>query len=261
MNKPKTSPQGKLVLVPNTLDFGCDPANVPSIEQALPHAVIEQAAQLTHWVAENAKTTRSFLKRVNEVVPLVQPLQSICIVELPRPPKGQAKPLPQDLKPLLSPALAGHNIGLMSEAGLPAVADPGSALVQTAHAAGVQVQVLCGPSALVLALAASGLHGQCFAFVGYLPVNDGERTAKLRELEALSKRQQQTQLLIETPYRNTALWTALTSQLQPSTRLSVSCGLTLPQGFSITRTVAQWRQQTLQLPNDTPAVFCFLADA
>ena len=261
MEKTDASPLGKLVLMPNTLDFGCDLTAVPSIHNALPHAVIEQAAQLTHWVAENAKTTRAFLKRVNEVVPLVQPLQSVSIVELPRPPKGQINPLPQDLKPLLAPALAGHDVGLISEAGLPAVADPGAALVQAAHAAGVEVQVLCGPSALLLALAASGLHGQCFAFVGYLPVNEGQRAAKLRELESLSKRQQQTQLLIETPYRNAALWTALISQLQPSTRVSVSCGLTLPRGFSITRTVAQWRQQTLQLPNDTPAVFCFLADA
>ena len=260
MNNSDAAPMGKLVLVPNTLDFGCDWAVAPSIQNALPLAVLEQAAQLTHWVAENAKTTRAFLKRVNEVVPLVQPLQNIYIVELPRPPKGQTNPLPQDLKPLLAPVLAGHDMGLISEAGLPAVADPGAALVQAAHAAGVGVQVLSGPSALMLALAASGLHGQCFAFVGYLPVNEGQRAAKLRELESMSKRQQQTQLLIETPYRNAALWAALISQLQPSTRLSVSCGLTLPQGFSITRTVAQWRQQALQLPNDTPAVFCFLAD-
>jgi 16S rRNA (cytidine1402-2'-O)-methyltransferase len=261
MTQPNAKPLGKLVLMPNTLDFGCDAAAVPPIQHALPHAVIEQAAQLTHWVAENAKTTRAFLKRVNEVVPLVQPLQSIGIVELPRPPKGQHRPLPQDLASLLAPTLAGHDMGLISEAGLPAVADPGAALVQAAHAAGVQVQVLCGPSALLLALAASGLQGQCFAFVGYLPVNEAERTAKLRELESLSKRQQQTQLLIETPYRNSALWAALTSQLQPGTRLSVSCGLTLPRGFSVTRTVAQWRKQAMQLPNDTPAVFCFLADA
>lgn len=259
MNQSNATPQGKLLLVPNTLDFGCDPT--PHIENALPHSVIEQAAGLTHWVAENAKTTRAFLKRVNEVVPLAKTLQDISIVELPRPPKGGYKALPQDLKPLLSPTLAGHDLGLISEAGLPAVADPGAALVQAAHAAGVRVEVLCGPSSLMLALAASGLQGQCFTFVGYLPVHDGERAAKLRELEAVSKRQQQTQLLIETPYRNTALWAALVAQLQPNTRLSVSCGLTLPQGFSMTRTVAQWRQQALVLPNDIPAVFCFLAEA
>jgi 16S rRNA (cytidine1402-2'-O)-methyltransferase len=261
MNESTATPRGKLVLMPNTLDFGCDPATTPCIQNALPLGVIQQAAQLTHWVAENAKTTRAFLKRVNEVVPLAQALQTISIVELPRPPKGGHKALPQDLQPLLSPALVGHDVGLISEAGLPAVADPGGALVQVAHAAGVRVEVLCGPSSLLLALAASGLQGQCFAFVGYLPVHDVERSAKLRELEAMSKRQQQTQLLIETPYRNAALWAALLSQLQPSTRLSVSCGLTLPQGFSMTRTVAQWRQQALALPNDVPAVYCFLADA
>jgi 16S rRNA (cytidine1402-2'-O)-methyltransferase len=261
MNKTVTPPVGKLVLVPNTLDFGCDPVAMPSIQSALPQTVIEQAARLTHWVAENAKTTRAFLKRVNAVTPLAQPLQSISIVELPRPPKGRSNPLPQDMTPLLAPVLAGQDMGLISEAGLPAVADPGAALVQAAHAAGLPVQVLCGPSALLLALSASGLQGQCFSFVGYLPVDEGQRAAKLRELESLSQRQQQTQLLIETPYRNTALWSALTAQLQASTRLSVSCGLTLPQGFSVTRTVAQWRQQTLRLPNDIPAVFCFLASA
>lgn len=259
MNEINPTPQGKLLLMPNTLDFGCDPSTAPNIQYTLPHAVIEQAAGLTHWVAENAKTTRAFLKRVHEVVPLTQTLQNISIIELPRPPKGGHQALPQDLTPLLSPALAGHNVGLISEAGLPAVADPGAALVQAAHAAGVRVEVLCGPSSLLLALAASGLQGQCFAFVGYLPVNDGHRSAKLRELEATSQRQQQTQLLIETPYRNTALWAALVSQLQPSTRLAVSCGLTLKQGFSMTRTVAQWRKQALELPNDIPAVFCFLA--
>jgi 16S rRNA (cytidine1402-2'-O)-methyltransferase len=261
MTKAGLTPTGKLVLMPNTLDFGCDPGSAPCIQTALPQAVIEQAAQIKHWVAENAKTTRAFLKRVNEVTPLVQPLQTIGIVELPRAPKGQPHSLPQDMKPLLAPAWAGHDIGLISEAGLPAVADPGAALVQAAHAAGVDVEVLCGPSALLLALAASGLHGQCFAFVGYLPVNEGQRAARLRELESISRKNQQTQLLIETPYRNAALWSGLISQLQPSTRLSVSCGLTLPGGFSLTRTVAQWRQHSLQLQNDRPAVFCFLADA
>lgn len=252
---------GSLFLMPNTLDLGCEASDCPDIETVLPRAVIQQAARLTHWVAENAKSTRAFLKRVDAVQPLSRPLQSLSILELPRPPKGAQGPAPRDLATLLKPALDGHDIGLISEAGLPAVADPGSTLVQAAHAAGIRVQPLSGPSSLMLALAASGLQGQCFAFVGYLPVDAGQRAARLRELEGVSKRQRQTQLLIETPYRNPAVWSALLQQLHGETRLSVSCGLTLAHGFSVTKTVAQWKRQEppLQLPTDTPAVFSFLA--
>src|SRR4051812_16480551 len=136
---------GSLYLIPNTLDFGTA-AEANPIEDVLPASVLRTAARLTHWVAENAKTTRAFLKRIDAVVPLAQPLQTLQIVELPRPPKG-ARNLPApDLSALLSPARDGHDIGLISEAGLPAVADPGAALVQAAHAAGIRVVALSGPS-------------------------------------------------------------------------------------------------------------------
>ena len=252
-----SSPTGKLILVPNTLDFGV--AGDADLQEVLPLGVIRTAAQLTHWVAENAKTTRAFLKRVDAVVPLAQPLQALSIVELPRPPKG-ARVAPQpDLKPLLQPALQGHDVGLMSEAGLPAVADPGAALVQAAHALGLRVEALAGPSSLLLALAASGLNGQSFAFVGYLPVDATPRAARIRELEALSKRAGQTQLMIETPYRNEALLAALLGHLRGDTLLSVSCGLTLPQGWTRSDTVAQWKARISPMPADVPAVFSLLA--
>ena len=249
---------GTLVLVPNTLDFGA-PGELPALQQVLPLCVIETAARLTHWVAENAKTTRAFLKRVDAVVPLAMPLQTVSIVELPRPQKGSPAAAPPDLMRLLEPALQGADVGLISEAGLPAVADPGATLVQLAHVLSVPVTVLPGPSSLLLALAASGLNGQSFAFVGYLPVPAPERTARIRELEALSRRTGQTQILIETPYRNAALLEALVAQLQPGTRLSVSCALTLPTGSTRTSTVAQWRAAPTALPSDLPAVFSFLA--
>jgi 16S rRNA (cytidine1402-2'-O)-methyltransferase len=118
---------------------------------------------------------------------------------------------------------------------------------------------LSGPSSLVLALAASGLHGQSFAFVGYLPVDSTQRAQRIKELEATSRKSYQTQLIIETPYRNTAIWQALVQHLQPTTLLSVSCGLTLPGGWSRTGTVAHWRQNTLALPDNIPAVFSWLA--
>jgi len=169
--------------------------------------------------------------------------------------QAPAKKGPQEL----ARARAGHDIGLLSEAGLPAVADPGSALVKAAHQAGIEVVPFSGPTSLLLALAASGLHGQSFAFTGYLPTEAAQRAQRIKDLETASRRLHQTQLAIETPYRNAALWDALVQQLQPTTQLSVACGLTLPGGFVRTATVAHWRQQRLSLPDKVPAVFCWLA--
>lgn len=250
---------GKLILMPNTLDFGVDDSL--DLREVLPQRVIETAARLSHWAAENAKTTRALLKRVDAVAPLSQSLQSLQIVELPRAPKGGRAGADDTAawQALLAPALAGHDLGLISEAGLPAVADPGARLVALAHGAGIEVMPLSGPSSLLLALAASGLNGQSFAFVGYLPVDAGARAARIRELEALSVKAQQTQLLIETPYRNEALRQALLATLKPGTRLSISVGLTLPGGWTQTATVADWRANRTTLPDRIPAVFSLLA--
>lgn len=248
---------GRLLLVPNTLDFGVG-GDLPELVESLPLGAIRTAARLEHWVAENAKTTRAFLKRVDAVVPLVRPLQEISIVELPRPPKGRPAAA-IDAAALLAPAHGGTDLGLISEAGLPAVADPGAAVVAAAHAAGIEVVALAGPSSLLLALAASGLNGQSFAFVGYLPVDAGARAARIRDLEALSRRSGQTQLMIETPYRNEALLTALVSTLNEATQLSVSCGLTLPGAYTRSASVGRWRARPTALPADRPAVFALLA--
>ncbi|PTT87757.1 ribosomal RNA small subunit methyltransferase I [Pelomonas sp. HMWF004] len=251
---------GKLILMPNTLDFGVDDSL--DLREVLPQRVIETAARLTHWAAESAKTTRSLLKRIDAVSPLAQPLQSVQITELPRPPKGGRGQGDETAAwmSLLTPALEGHDLGLISEAGLPAVADPGARLVALAHEANIEVVSLSGPSSLLLALSASGLNGQSFAFVGYLPVDANARTARIRELEAASARGQQTQLLIETPYRNEALRRALLSTLKPATRLSISAGLTLPGGWTRSATVGEWRVSgEAALPDRIPAVFAFLA--
>lgn len=249
---------GRLLLVPNTLDHGHDP--VP-IRQVLADGVLREAAALQHWVAEDARSARAFLKRVDAEVTLCAPLQSIQVLEMPRPRKGsRGTEAPPDWGGLLAPALAGHDIGLLSEAGLPAVADPGAALVAAAHAAGLVVQPLAGPSALLMALAASGLNGQSFAFVGYLPQEPEPRARRLRELEALSRQLRQTQLFIETPYRNVALLGAALSELHAGTRLSISCGLTLPDAWTRSATVAQWRAAPAALPGRVPAVFALLAD-
>jgi 16S rRNA (cytidine1402-2'-O)-methyltransferase len=251
---------GRLLLVPNTLDLGGEPVD---IQQLLPLGVLQCAAGLSHWLAEDARSTRAFLKRVHAVVPLGQPLQAIDIRELPRPPKGGAATAltagDRIWRELLAPALAGQDLGLISEAGLPAVADPGAAAVAAAHALGLTVVPLPGASALLLALAASGLNGQSFAFVGYLPQDAAGRSARLKELQALSRRSGQTQLLIETPYRNAAMLQALVDTLADDTRLAVSCGLSLPAGWTRSDRIADWRQRPMSMPDRVPAVFAFLA--
>lgn len=250
-------PVGRLLLVPNTLDLGAEATDLHAV---LPLDVIRQASQLSHWAVEDARSARALLKRVDATAPLALPLQALDIRELPRPRKGSREPVPPaEWQALLAPALAGHDLGLLSEAGLPAVADPGAALVEAAHAAGVPVQPLAGASSLLLALAASGLNGQSFAFVGYLPQDAAARATRIRELEALSRKAQQTQIVIETPYRNTALLNALTSTLGAATRLSVSAGLTLAGGWTRSDSVSGWRQRPQTLPDRLPAVFCLLA--
>ena len=246
---------GTLYLVPNALDFGVSEAGLGDLQQVLPLGVIRIAARLPCWVAENAKTTRAFLKRVNDIVPLTQPLQSIAIVELPRPPKGGAAAPEPNLKALLAPAVAGQDIGLISEAGLPAIADPGADLVRLAHAKGIKVRPLVGPSSILLALMASGLNGQNFAFVGYLPQDAGERSARLKQLESLAHKTGQTQLWIETPYRNAAMLSGLLQSLQGGTRLAIASGLTLPSARIQSHTVAQWKKGLQGPDGHTPAVY------
>lgn len=248
---------GRLWLVPNTLDLGTG-YDTP-LEQLLPRAVIERAAMLGHWVVENAKSARALLKRVDALVPLAQPLQQVQIAELPRPRKdGRADADAQAYDHLLRPALLGHELGLLSEAGLPAVADPGALLVQAAHRHGVMVEPMSGPSSLLMALAASGMNGQSFAFVGYLPVDAGARAARIRELDAHSRRLHQTQLAIETPYRNAALRAALVEHLQPGSQLAVASGLTLPGAKCISWPVARWRREAPMLDDRLPAVYAWL---
>jgi 16S rRNA (cytidine1402-2'-O)-methyltransferase len=247
---------GMLVLVPNTLDFGLEPAD---LQEVIPLGVLRRAAGLKYWAAENAKTARAFLKRVDAVAPLAQPLQQVQITELPRPRKGGGEVDVRELDALLAPALQGEDVGLVCEAGLPAIADPGALLVAAAHRLGIPVLPLAGPSSLLMALAASGLNGQSFAFVGYLPVDAAERAARVKELESLSRRYGQTQLAIETPYRNQALLDALLASLAPTTKLSVSCGLTVPNAWTRTDPVSRWKASPAAMPAKVPAVFAFLA--
>lgn len=246
---------GKLYLVPAPLDFGCDQQT--PLTEVLPAGTLVVAARLQHWICENAKSARAYLKRVGEQHALAQPLQALDIRELPREvhKKGDHGSTAFDAKPLLAPASQGQDIGLLSEAGMPAVADPGSSVVRAAHELGIQVVPLVGPVSLLLALAASGLSGQNFAFVGYLPQDAAERAARIRELESLALKTGQTQLFIETPYRNAALLDGLLRTLQHNTRLAVASGLTLAGMQVRSDTVKRWKQQTTVPDKDVPAVF------
>ena len=247
--------KGKLYLVPAPLDFGCT-AQAP-LQDVMPLGTITTAARLDCWICENAKSTRAYLKRINDIAPLGQTLQLQQIQELPREvhKKGDHNGT-FDARPLLAPALAGKDMGLVSEAGMPAIADPGSSVVRAAHDLGIEVLALTGPMSLMLALAASGLNGQNFAFVGYLPQDSGERAQRIRELESLALKTGQTQIFIETPYRNAALLQALLQTLQGSTRLALSCGLTLETGWSKSLQASRWKQDKPAAPLALPTVFC-----
>jgi 16S rRNA (cytidine1402-2'-O)-methyltransferase len=247
-------PQGTLYLVPAPLDFGCDTTS--PLSESMPEGTLRQTARLQHWICENAKSTRAYLKRVGELHPLCAPMQSMEITELPREvhKKGDHQGNFQ-AHTLLKPATEGHAMGLISEAGMPAVADPGSSVVRAAHELGIAVKPLVGPVSLLLSLAASGLNGQNFAFVGYVPSTPAERAQRLKALETLAHQSGQTQIFIETPYRNTALLQALLSTLQGNTRLAVSSGLTLERGSTRSDPIRNWKQGGHGVDNSTPAVF------
>jgi 16S rRNA (cytidine1402-2'-O)-methyltransferase len=251
---PHAAKPGTLYLVPAPLDFGC--STQAPLDRVLPNATLEQAAKLRHWVCENAKSTRAYLKRIGEIHPLCEPVQSMHIQELPREvhKKGDHHG-GFDAQYLLTAALQGEDIGLVSEAGMPAVADPGSSVVRAAHAMGLPVVPLVGPVSLLLALAASGLNGQNFAFVGYLPSTPAERAQRIRELESLALKTGQTQLFIETPYRNTAMLQSLIQGLQNTTRLATASGLTLDNCVCHSDLAKNWKHKAWTLDNATPAVF------
>lgn len=233
---------GTLYLIPCTL--GDTPA-----EQVLPQHVIDIARSLQHYVVEQARTSRQFLSALKHP----QPIQSLHFALLNE--HTEARELPA----LLAPLLAGHDVGLISEAGCPGIADPGADLVDLAHRKGIRVVPLVGPSSILMALMASGMNGQCFAFHGYLPKEESERNKTISRLEAESAQRNQTQLFIETPYRNEKLYTALLTQCRPQTLLCVATDISLPGEQIQTRTISQWKAQTSPQLNKRPSLFLLLA--
>lgn len=234
--------RGRLYVVPNLL-------GVVAPEQVLPARTIAVARGLAHYVVETAKPARAFLK---SLVPAL-PLQQIGIAPL-----GEA-PTAQRCAELLAPARTGHDVGLLSDAGCPAVADPGALLVAQAHRDGITVVPLVGPSSVILALMASGMNGQGFTFHGYLPVKAEARTAALQRIEADSRRTGHAQIFIETPYRNVVLLAALAAACRPATRLCVAADLTLESESVVSRPIGEWRGASLERYAKRPAIFVLQA--
>jgi 16S rRNA (cytidine1402-2'-O)-methyltransferase len=216
----------------------------------LPLQARDIACRLECFIVENAKSARAELKRLG----YPRPLQTVEMRVLPE--TGTAA----DFDELVQPLLAGKSVGLLAEAGCPAVADPGAAVVRLAHRQGIRVVPLVGPSSIVLALMASGLDGQRFVFHGYLPVRDDARRKAILALETESRRWRQTQIFIETPYRNAALLQGLLQVCQPATLLCVATNLTLTDEAIATRTIAHWRKAETPEIARRPTVFLLLAE-
>ena len=229
---------GTLYLVPNLLG-----ATKP--EQVLPSGTLDIVRRLKYFVVENTRTTRRVLSRIG----MDHAIDEMEFIELD---KHNASNL--DLMEHLGPCLRGEDMGLMSEAGTPCVADPGALVVDLAHSAGIKVAPLVGPNAMILALMASGFNGQAFAFQGYLPIKSPDRQNAIRDLERRSQTNNETELFIETPFRNNAMIQDLIKNLHPGTRLCVACNITCEDELIISQDIAEWKKFKGDL-NKKPAVF------
>ena len=220
------------------------PLGATELDLVLPEATRRIAAGLTTFVVEHPKTARAFLKQVGTALPI----QQLTLLELNEHTK------PAELKALLAPLLEGQDVGLISEAGCPAVADPGADLVRLAHRHGIKVKPLTGPSSILLALMGSGLVGQRFAFHGYLPAKPEERGKALKDLEKRAERDDAAQAFIETPYRNTAMLESILAACRDDTWLCVACDLTLDSELVVSRRVSDWRGNLPEIER-RPCVF------
>lgn len=229
---------GKLYLLPVPLGPDANPKEV------LPETVERSVEFIDHYIVENEKTARRFIKAI--LPTKKQPELKLSVLNK----RTEA----HEYDDFLKPCFEGFNVGLMSEAGCPGVADPGAAVVKLAHEKGIQVVPLVGPSSILLAMMASGMNGQSFAFNGYLPIDKGEKKNALKNYERLSNEKSQSQLFIETPYRNNKLIEDILQILQPSTHLCIACDITLPTEYIKTKTVAQWKKEKPDLHN-RPSIF------
>lgn len=231
------SQQGILYLIPVGLGDG-------PLEHVLPASVKTRVEALDHYIAEREKTARHFIKKLAP-----EKAQSTLHFEL-----LNKRTKPSELSSFLAPCLTGTNVGLLSEAGCPGIADPGAAVVSIAHQNNIRVIPLVGPSSITLSMMASGLNGQNFAFNGYLPIDKNDRKAALKSLERRSFEKQQAQIFIETPYRNDKLLLDLKKSLQPQTKLCVAREITTPTEYIKTLTIKQWQKEKVNL-HKKPTIF------
>lgn len=228
---------GKLYLIPTTL-------GEMQPEDVLPQTIKRSIDFIDYYIVENEKTARRFIKSVHP-----EKKQSELKLSLLNKHTEES-----DYLKMMDPLLNGMNVGLMSEAGCPGVADPGAVIVKIAHEKGIQVIPLVGPSSILLAIMASGMNGQSFAFNGYLPIDAGEKRNAIKQFERLSQEKNQSQLFIETPYRNNKLLDDLIQILNPQTHLCIACDITLPTEFIKTKTVNEWKKNKVDL-HKRPCIF------
>ena len=236
---------GTLYLIPVTLGDDNIAALLPT---SLPPDVIKIAQSLEHFVVESEKSARQFLSAIKTA----KPVRELSLNLLNEHTEDK------DIAALLAPLLQGQDVGLMSDAGCPGVADPGAKLVALAHQKNIKVVPFVGPSSILLALMASGLNGQQFAFLGYLPVDKTQRALKIKEIEKRSQTHNETQIFIETPYRNMHMLDAILSTCQPNTKLCIACDIGLSTEIIITKTLTLWKRSLQPNLHKRPAVFLLL---
>lgn len=230
--------KGKLYLIPTTLGDVL-------VDNVIPSFVQQLVSTIDHYVVENEKSARHYLKKLK----LEKPLQELILYPLNK------FTSPEDISTYLNPALEGKNIGVISEAGCPGIADPGAEIVKLAHQKNIKVIPLVGPSSILLALMASGFNGQSFAFHGYLPIEKPLKIKKLKELERAAQQQKQTQIFIETPFRNNKFIEDLLSICAPHTSLCIAADITLPTEFIQTKSIGEWKKIKVPDLNKRPAIF------
>lgn len=233
---------GTLYFIPVTM--GAD-----NIQQVLPQDVINITQNINEFIVENEKTARHFLS----IIKHKKPIREIAFKTLNKRTEDKS------LSILLSSLIKGQDVGLMSEAGCPGIADPGAKLAALAHQKGIRVAPLVGPSAILMALMASGLNGQRFTFLGYLPIDKIDKIKQLKKIEQHSQNVQETQIFIETPFRNQQMLDDMIKHCHPNTKICVACNISLPDEFILTKTVQAWKQSTLPDLHKKPTVFLLLA--
>jgi 16S rRNA (cytidine1402-2'-O)-methyltransferase len=237
---------GTLYLIPVTLGDENITALLP---KSLPPEVIKTAQNLENFVVESEKSARHFLSTIKTAKPVRELTLNLLNEHTPD----------KDIAALLAPLLAGKDVGLMSDAGCPGVADPGARLVELAHQKSIRIVPFVGPSSILLSLMASGLNGQQFAFLGYLPIDKTARNQKLKEIEKRSLTHKETQIFIETPYRNQHMLEGILSVCQPNTRLCVACDISLATETILTKSIVSWKKAPLPDLHKRPTVFLLLA--